>query len=62
MMDKVMIKFLKSELFAKFMGGFVVGTIGFLTLSPALAGSHATRDGDAVSSITQIAAPADGAR
>ncbi|MDF0542640.1 hypothetical protein PX699_09825 [Sphingobium sp. H39-3-25] len=57
-----MIKFLKSELFAKFMGGFVVGTIGFLTLSPALAGAQGSRDGDAVSSITQVAASADATR
>lgn len=30
-----MVAFLKSDLFMKFMGGFVLGTIGFLTLNPA---------------------------
>ncbi|MGK2910360.1 MAG: hypothetical protein ACSLE1_11270 [Sphingobium sp.] len=30
-----MVAFLKSDLFMKFMGGFVLGTIGFMTLNPA---------------------------
>ena len=29
-----MVAFLKSDLFMKFMGGFVLGTIGVLTLQP----------------------------
>ncbi|CAH0348850.1 hypothetical protein BH11PSE5_BH11PSE5_19950 [soil metagenome] len=35
-----MVAFLKSDLFMKFMGGFVLGTVGFLTLNPAGAQSH----------------------
>lgn len=57
-----MMTFLKSDLFAKFMGGFVLGAIGVFTLNPVLASSHAQPDSDAVSSITQVAAPTDGAR
>lgn len=30
-----MVAFLKSDVFVKFLGGFVLGTIGFLTLNPA---------------------------
>ncbi|MDX3908255.1 MAG: hypothetical protein QHC67_00335 [Sphingobium sp.] len=30
-----MVAFLKSDVFVKFIGGFVLGTIGFLTLNPA---------------------------
>ena len=30
-----MVAFLKSDLFMKFMGGFVLGTVGFLSLNPA---------------------------
>ena len=35
-----MVAFLKSDLFVKFMGGFVLGTIGFMTLNPAEAQSR----------------------
>jgi hypothetical protein len=30
-----MVAFLKSDVFVKFIGGFVLGTVGFLTLNPA---------------------------
>ncbi|WP_189338612.1 hypothetical protein [Sphingobium sp. SCG-1] len=30
-----MVAFLKSDLFLKFFGGFVLGTVGFMTLNPA---------------------------
>jgi hypothetical protein len=56
-----MIAFLKSELFAKFLGGFVLGAIGLLVLHPVSASTHAAPDSTTSGAIVQIAAPFSGA-